>query len=133
VNSALNACDAPNREVCVLVTTDEDVRRLNLQFRHLDEATDVLSFPAGDFPGAPLGDIAISGPYAARQAHARGVAVTHELAYLAIHGVLHLLGWSDESESERARMIAEMNRIALLAGLKPDPDWCSLLHHEAGL
>jgi probable rRNA maturation factor len=116
--------------VSVLVTTDEAIRDLNRRFRNLDEATDVLTFPSGEFPGAPLGDIAIALPYAERQAAARGVSLSQELGYLAIHGVLHLIGFDDESESERARMVAEMNRAAIAAGLKPDEDWASLFHSE---
>jgi hypothetical protein len=46
---------------------------------------------------------------------------------------LHLLGFDDEEESDRLRMIAEMNRAAVAAGLKPDENWSSLLHAAEGL
>jgi probable rRNA maturation factor len=118
-------------EITVLLCTDDAIRDLNAKFRGLDEATDVLTFPAGDFPGAPLGDIAIAIPYAERQASTRGVSLSQELGYLVIHGTLHLLGFDDESEPERAEMVAQMNRAAVASGLKPDEDWASLLHENA--
>ncbi len=115
-------------EVDVLLTTDERVAQLNREFRGVRGPTDVLTFPSDGFPGAPLGDIAIAIPYAQRQALARGVDLAQELAFLAIHGALHLLGYDDETEPERAAMVDEMNRCAERAGLEPDREWASLLH-----
>lgn len=120
-----------SQTVCILLTTDREVRELNLKFRGLDESTDVLSFPGPDLIGAPLGDIAISVPFAERQAVARGVSLRTELQYLAIHGVLHLLGWDDESDEGRDQMQAEMARVARAGGLPDDRNWHSL--HEAAL
>lgn len=117
-----------SRTVNVLLTSDEEIRSLNRRFRSIDEPTDVLTFPSGDFPLAPLGDIAIAVPYAGRQAAARKVPLGQELAYLAIHGALHLVGYDDEDEGDRLAMVAEMNAVAQEAGLKPDWDWHSLLH-----
>ena len=117
--------------VSVLVCEESEIRELNRRFRKVDEATDVLTFPAGSFPGAPLGDIAIALPYAERQARARGVSLSQELGFLAIHGALHLVGYDDETESDRATMLAEMNRVAMAAGFAPDLEWSSILHGEA--
>ena len=114
--------------VVILLATDDAVRSLNKQFRRVDEPTDVLTFPGDEFPGAPLGDIAIAVPYAERQALARRVSLSQELSYLAIHGALHLLGFDDESEPAREIMVREMNRAAVKAGLKPDENWASILH-----
>src|SRR4051794_26354708 len=72
--------------VSILVCADNAIRELNKPSRGIDGATDVPPSPAGDFPGAPLGDIAIALPYAERQAQARGVSRSQELGYLAIHG-----------------------------------------------
>jgi probable rRNA maturation factor len=115
--------------VAVLLTGDEQIRSLNSRFRGIDEATDVLSFPAGDFPLAPLGDIAISIPYAERQARLRKVSLEQEIAFLAIHGALHLLGFEDDTDADREAMVKEMNEVAIGAGLEPDLEWHSLLHH----
>lgn len=120
----------PGAEVCVLLTDDERMRALNKQFRKVDETTDVLTFPAGDFPNVPLGDIAISVPCAKRQAQARSVALEVELTYLAIHGGLHLLGHDDVDEEDRKKMVAEMHRIGIAIGLPEDSDWSSFLHGE---
>ncbi|MEA2554083.1 MAG: putative rRNA maturation factor [Fimbriimonadaceae bacterium] len=128
VGVALRRHGRETAAVNVLLTGDEEIRSLNRQFRNVDEATDVLSFPAGEFPNAPLGDIAISIEYARKQAQARGVSLGQELGYLAIHGALHLVGFDDETEADRARMVEEMNLVAMDAGLKPDHEWHSLLH-----
>lgn len=117
----------------VLVTTDERMRAMNLRHRGIDAATDVLSFPAPPTPGRRrmLGDIAIARPTADRQAELRGASVGDEIAMLAIHGALHLLGYEDESEEGRDRMIDLMNEAAAAAGLATDPEWRSR-HHEEG-
>ena len=119
-----------NAGACLLLTSDERVQELNRQFRGIDESTDVLTFPAGDFSGNQLGDVAISIPYAVRQAQKRKVSLTQELGYLAIHGALHLLGFDDQTESERKTMVREMNLSAVECGLKPDEEWASILHGE---
>jgi rRNA maturation RNase YbeY len=130
VNLALAQHSSVKSSVCVLLTNDDEVRDLNARFRGLDAATDVLSFPAGEMPGAPLGDIAIAVPYAERQAAVRQTPLDVELQYLAIHGALHLLGFDDETPEDRERMLGEMNTIGLLAGLPPEPEWSSILHGE---
>jgi probable rRNA maturation factor len=76
-----------------LVTTDEELRRLNKRFRKKDSATDVLSFP-----GQP-GEIAISFDRAAEQATALGHSVDAELRILMLHGLLHLSGMDHETDS----------------------------------
>jgi len=125
---ALSQHDQPAAEVCVLLTSDEHIRELNRDFRGVDEPTDVLTFPAGE---GSNGDVAIAVPYAERQASVRGVTLEQELAYLAIHGALHLAGFDDECESDRAEMVSQMNRAAVAAGFPPDEEWASLLHEEA--
>jgi rRNA maturation RNase YbeY len=131
VATVLRQHGKPTEVVCVLLTDDDRIHALNRQYRAVDDATDVLTFPADDFPGAPLGDIAISVPYAERQALVRGVSLDQELGFLAIHGGLHLLGYDDETEPERAEMVDLMNQAAREAGLEPDEEWASLLHGDA--
>lgn len=94
----------------------------------MDEATDVLTFPSDPAWPGMVGQIAISMDFSERGAIARGVTLTEETAFLALHGALHLAGWDDETDQERDAMVAEMNRIALLAGLKPDENWASQPH-----
>lgn len=118
-------------EVCVLLTSEERIQELNREFRGVDEPTDVLTFPSGDTPEDPLGDVAIAVTYAERQAQKRGVTLDQELGFLAIHGALHLAGFDDHEEDDRAEMVRQMNRAALEAGLQPDEEWASLLHYAA--
>lgn len=113
-------------EISILLTDDQEIQDLNRRFRNIDEPTDVLTFPA-DNPML-LGDIAISIPFAERQAKLRNVATSQEIAFLAIHGALHLLGFDDESEDDRSEMVEQMNRAATAAGLEPDMEWASILH-----
>jgi len=72
------------------------MRTLNRRFRGKDRSTDVLSFPASP---PLLGDIAISVPYAARQARRRREPVGREIDRLLVHGYLHLLGYDHETDS----------------------------------
>ena len=116
-------------QACLLLTGDDEIQDLNRRFRSVDAATDVLTFPSEE--RIVLGDIAISVPYAARQAAERNVPLDTELAYLAIHGALHLLGFDDETEPERAAMVDRMNDVARSIGLPADEEWSSLLHAEA--
>lgn len=128
VRAALDQEGASPAEVAVLLATDERVQALNREFRGVDEPTDVLTFPSGDGAG---GDLAIAVPYAARQAQRRGVPLPTELAYLAIHGALHLCGLDDATEAEADEMRRRMSRAAVAVGLPPDEAWGSLLHEEA--
>lgn len=93
------------------LVSDASITTLNASQRGKDAATDVLSFPlmAADFvlpPGEPqhLGDVVISFPRAAAQADEYGHSVEREIAYLVAHGVLHVLGYDHELESERETM-----------------------------
>jgi probable rRNA maturation factor len=88
--------------VSVLLTTDKTIRRLNRQFRGIDKATDVLSFPAdAAFPGKEkiAGDLAISVPTARRQGAECGHSLGVELKVLILHGLLHLAGYDHETDS----------------------------------
>lgn len=105
--------------VNVAVVPDRQVRALNHTYRKKDYATDVLSFPAGDTPGvaAPgtageyLGDIVIARGVAKKQARAAGHAERTELRVLALHGLLHLLGYDHETDhGEMARLERRLRR-----------------------
>lgn len=128
ISELMRAYSVPPCEVSILLTDDAEMRRLNQQFRGIDSTTDVLSFPAGDVPGAGLGDIAISVPVAKAQADQRRIPLSHELAFLAVHGGLHLLGFDDTTDNERRDMLERMNTVVAASGLTPDPDWSSLPH-----
>ena len=101
--------------VSVLLSNDDELRRLNLEFRGKDKPTDVLSFPALEMDRPLLGDIAVAYGIAARDAAAQGKTLAHHLAHLLIHGYLHLLGHDHESPEEAAVM--EAKEISALASL----------------
>lgn len=128
ISALLNLYAVPPTEVSVLLTGDEQMRRLNREFRQIDSTTDVLSFPTADMPHESLGDIAISIPLATAQAKERGVPRDTELAFLAVHGALHLLGFDDRTENQRVDMLRRMNEVARLVGLPEDFTWSSQPH-----
>jgi probable rRNA maturation factor len=106
--------------VGLLLTGDDDLRRLNRDFRGKDRPTDVLSFPADpDDPdtGDYLGDIAVSLERADEQAPRFSGSLEEELARLIVHGVLHLVGYDHHTPADGRRMKARERRY--LAGLRP--------------
>ena len=113
--------------VDISVVCDAEIHELNRRYRGKDKPTDVLSFAFDDemeggiaFPLgeiSPLGDLIISVETAARQANERGHALDEELAFLAVHGALHLLGFDHDIAPNRRRMWAEQARV--MAQLKP--------------
>ena len=105
------------KDVCVFITSNEDVRRLNLRHRQKNKATDVLSFPpvSKDFSG----DIAISWEIAAGNAAILGHSVEDELKILILHGLLHLAGHDHERDNGEmeTRELALRRQFKLPAGL----------------
>ena len=107
-------------EVGVTIFDDELTRETNREHRGKDQPTDVLSYAIWEgfaFPGAPdepliaLGDLVISIETAARQARELGHDLRAELAFLAVHGALHLLGHDHGTDSQRRRMFALQDDI----------------------
>ena len=87
-----------NATFSLILTDDEEVHSLNKTYRNIDRTTDVLSFALNDggaFPGPinVLGDIYISIPKMKEQAKEYGHSEKRELSFLAVHGLLHLLGY----------------------------------------
>ena len=116
----------PYTEVSVVLADDEYIHQLNHQYRGKDCPTDVLSFALneGEEPeiiDGPevvlLGDIIISLETAARQAEEYGHSLERELAYLTVHGILHLLGYDHMIEDEKKEMRQEEEHILSLLGI----------------
>lgn len=95
---------ADGRRFCCLLTGDDELQRLNREFRALDEPTDVLSFPSAS-PSGELGDIAISVDRARQQADSYDHGLSVEVQILLLHGVLHLLGHDHESDRGKMRRL----------------------------
>ena len=85
-------------EISLLITNDETIHLLNKEYRQKDKPTDVLSFPMED--EVMLGDIVISLDTAKKQAQEREIGLEREIAFLFIHGLLHLLGYDHETSVE---------------------------------
>jgi probable rRNA maturation factor len=86
--------------VNVLVTGSAELRALNRRFRAKDQPTDVLSFPPGPcFVNGLAGDIAISADIARQNARRLGHSAAQEIKILALHGVLHLVGYDHERDA----------------------------------
>ena len=103
-------------DVSVALVSDRRMRALNRQFRGKDTATDVLSFPSsGD---SFLGDVVIASGVAAKQARESGHSVTTEVRVLALHGLLHLLGYDHDDKADHGRMARVERRLRKKGGLK---------------
>ncbi len=125
-------------EISLLLTDNDQIRQINREFRHMDAATDVLSFPAidlrapGDFTDLEeasedyfhpetgeliLGDIVISVERAMAQAEEYGHSLIRELAFLTAHSMLHLMGYDHMEEEERQTMEAKQEEILQKLGI----------------
>ncbi len=125
------AAAAPARargEVAVALVTDAHIRKLNSQYRRKPVPTDVLSFPADHgsrtpdhgprTPGPVLGDIVIATGVARRQAREAGHSYQTELRVLALHGLLHLLGYDHDRKNDAGRMARLEARLRRRGGLR---------------
>lgn len=110
-------------EVDVSFVDDEEIHRLNKEFRNIDASTDVLSFPLGEngeydidpATGAKmLGDIVISVEHAARQAKEYNHSFQREIAFLTVHSMLHLLGYDHVSGGLEAAVMRDKEEEVLL-------------------
>ncbi len=104
----------PRAELSVVIGDDEWLQKLNREYLGKDAPTDVLAFPQGREPNATmqlLGDVAVSGETAARQAEELGHGLEEEVAILLTHGILHLTGWRDDSPARRRRMMRRATEL----------------------
>ncbi len=92
-----------DKDIELILTTDEEIRQLNKLHRNIDKPTDVLSFPLENLPGMPLGSIVISVETAKRSAKKFGHSIDDEIKLLFIHALLHLLGYDHEIDNGEMR------------------------------
>lgn len=115
-------------ELSLRLTDDAEIQSLNHQYRQQNQPTDVLAFAALEAIGPPLdemesllplylGDIIISVDTAERQAQAQGHPLKVELAWLAAHGLLHLLGWDHPDDDSLLRMLDQQQVLLDTVGL----------------
>lgn len=114
-------------ELSLRLTSDREMQSLNHQYRHKDQPTDVLAFAAleVDYPQLEeledplyLGDIVISIETATRQANQQEHPLQTELAWLAAHGLLHLLGWDHPDDASLSRMWDQQQSLLAAVGLR---------------
>ncbi len=96
--------------VAVALVDDFRLQELHRDFMGIDEPTDVMTFAAG-IPGMGGGDIVISVDRAAEQGPEHGLTAAEETMFLISHGLLHLCGWEDATDTERAVMLDRQREI----------------------
>ena len=110
-------------ELSVLLTDDDGIHTINREFRGVDRPTDVLSFPMGDTDPETgrfmLGDMVLNVDRAAAQGEEYGHGAEHEISYLTVHSVLHLLGYDHEDEGEMKRQMRAREKV-IMSILEPD-------------
>lgn len=119
----LAAVGEAQSELSIDLVGDGRMRRLNRQYRKKDRATDVLAFAMRESVSpvsALLGDVVISVPTALRQAKEGGRSLSEELAWLLVHGVLHLCGYDHERSDAEARRM-KLREQKVLRSLRPVP------------
>ena len=117
-HAALAALTSERRDgdLTILVDTPERIQTLNREFRNVDAVTDVLTFPAWEgeislSADGYLGDIMICYERAKEQAASYGHSLKRELSFLAVHGVLHLLGYDHMTETDERVMREKQTAI----------------------
>ena len=113
----LDDLGCPEGELSILLVDDDRIQALNREYRHKDRPTNVLSFPMreGDFSQITpelLGDVVISVDAAAAEAERAGIPLGDHMAWLLIHGILHLFGY-DHEKSAAAEEAMETRTKAL--------------------
>lgn len=103
IREKLRELNIKEKEINIVLTDDEYIRKLNRDYRCINSATDVLSFSMDE--NVLWGDIYISLDTAFKQAEEQGWDLEKEIKFLAIHGLLHLLGYNDEDEEGYNRMM----------------------------
>jgi probable rRNA maturation factor len=109
VMAAASALSTSGAELAIVLSDDSAIRLLNRDWRGIDRATNVLSFPTGNPNGQPplIGDIVLAYETIAREARDERKPFAHHVAHLAVHGYLHLLGY----DHERAKDAEVMERL----------------------
>lgn len=92
-----------DKEIELLILTNDEMQEINKEQRGIDKATDVLSFPYEDMPMSPLGSIVISSDFVQEKALEFGHTQNDELSLLFIHGLLHILGYDHEVDDGEMR------------------------------
>lgn len=117
--------DDVDSELSLVFTDDANIRTINAKWRHIDKATNVLSFPAfpiqpGQRPGPILGDIVIARETVQREAQGENKSFDDHLSHLIVHGLLHLTGYDHQNDDEAEQMESLERKILASLGIS-DP------------
>lgn len=117
--------DDVDSELSLVFTDDANIRTINAKWRHIDKATNVLSFPAfpiqsGQRPGPILGDIVIARETVQREAQEENKSFDDHLSHLIVHGLLHLTGYDHQNDEEAEQMESLERKILASLGIS-DP------------
>jgi len=97
------AASLTDKDIELVITTNDEIQQINKEYRNIDKPTDVLSFPYEEMPMSPLGSIVVSEEFVITKAEEFGHAPQDEFALLFIHGLLHLLGYDHEIDAGEMR------------------------------
>lgn len=130
-NSALKVLNLTNKiSINLALVSDEEIKKLNNQYRGIDRVTDVLSFPMVDditkiesepdfeFGDCNIGDVYINLQRAKEQADEYGHSLKREFCFLALHGFLHLLGFDHMNDKDEKEMFALQDNILKLCDVE---------------
>jgi rRNA maturation RNase YbeY len=99
-------------EVTVALVDDDRLQQLHRDFMGIDTPTDIMTFPSGEGDDEPHGgELVISVDHATTQAGAWGLSPEEEIRFLVTHGLLHLLGWRDDTDEQRRTMLERQQRL----------------------
>jgi len=97
-----------NKEIEVILTTNDEIQKINKEYRNIDKPTDVLSFPLENLPYIPIGSIIISVDMAKEYATLYKHSIENEIKLLFLHGLLHLLGYDHEIDDKMRKKEEEI-------------------------
>jgi len=122
VQQILNICAKPDAELSILIIDNPGIQQINREYLQRDRPTNVISFAMQEGLGAGvqpqlLGDVVISAERAASDAAAAQIPFEHELWFLLVHGILHLLGYDHERGSADQARIMEQREQEIFAQL----------------
>ena len=109
LKKASNLTNKQNWNINIILVDNDEIQRLNKQYRNKDNATDVLTFPDGYLNN--LGDVFISIEKMIEQSVELGHSTKRELGFLAVHGFLHNLGYDHQTPEEEKEMTELQNKI----------------------
>lgn len=109
LDKASNIMDTKDKSINVILVDNQQIRNMNMQYRHKDYATDVLTFPDGYLN--QLGDVIVSIEKCQEQAMDYAHSFERELGFLVVHGYLHTLGYDHQTPDEEEEMIKLQKQI----------------------